>query len=267
MPMPLNVELQAYDGPLDLLLDLIEKNKVNIFDIPIAEITDQYLDYVHQLQKEDLSVTSEFMVMAAELISIKCRMLLPREVDEEGEEIDPRAELVQQLLEYKTCKYMSVELKNRMDQTGNVFKPETIPKEVLQYRPKVDPAELVQGLTLKKLHEVFDQVLRRSEERLDPIRSGFGEIKREEVSLPDKLTEVSEYTRTHEHYSFRDLLMAQPSKVQIVVTFLAVLELMKYGVIKAHQEKTDGEIYIERGQEQSEEELKKRWKEDEAIGN
>ena len=102
--MALKVELSVFDGPLDLLLHLIEKNKINIFDIPIVEITDQYLAYVRQMETEDLSVMSEFMVMAAELIAIKCRMLLPPEVDEEGEEIDPRSDLVQQLLEYKMYK-------------------------------------------------------------------------------------------------------------------------------------------------------------------
>ena len=105
--MALQVSLTAFDGPLDLLLHLIEKNKVNIFDIPIVEITEQYLAYVKQLETEDLGTMSEFMVMASELISIKCKMLLPPETDEEGEEIDPRAELVAQLLEYKTYKYMS----------------------------------------------------------------------------------------------------------------------------------------------------------------
>ena len=98
------VKLEVFEGPLDLLLHLIEKNKVNIYDIPIAEITDQYMEYIHQMQREDLNIMSEFMVMAATLISIKCRMLLPKEVNEEGEEEDPREELVRQLLEYKMYK-------------------------------------------------------------------------------------------------------------------------------------------------------------------
>ena len=118
--MALQVSLNAFDGPLDLLLHLIEKNKVNIFDIPIVEITEQYLAYVRQMETEDLGTMSEFMVMASELISIKCKMLLPPETDDEGEEIDPRAELVAQLLEYKTYKYMSYELKDRMDDAAEL---------------------------------------------------------------------------------------------------------------------------------------------------
>ena len=108
--MSLNVKLQVFEGPLDLLLHLIEKNKVDIYDIPIVLITDQYLDYIKQMQKEDLDVMSEFLVMAATLLDIKCRMLLPKEINEEGEEEDPRAELVEKLIEYKLYKYMSYEL-------------------------------------------------------------------------------------------------------------------------------------------------------------
>lgn len=111
--MAIPVKLQIFEGPLDLLLHLIEKNKVDIYDIPIVEITAQYLDYIKAMETEDMNVMSEFLVMAATLLEIKCRMLLPREVDEEGEEIDPRAELVQKLLEYKMYKYMSYELKDR----------------------------------------------------------------------------------------------------------------------------------------------------------
>ena len=95
--MALSVKLDNFEGPLDLLLHLIEKNKIDIYDIPIVEITDQYMEYIHQMEREDLNVVSEFMVMAATLISIKCRMLLPKEVSEEGEEEDPREELVRQL--------------------------------------------------------------------------------------------------------------------------------------------------------------------------
>ena len=102
--MGIPVKLPVFEGPLDLLLHLIDKNKIDIYDIPIVEVTDQYLEYVQQMDHEDLDVVSEFMVMAATLIDIKCRMLLPKEVNEEGEEEDPRDELVRQLLEYKMYK-------------------------------------------------------------------------------------------------------------------------------------------------------------------
>ena len=97
--MGIPVKLEAFEGPLDLLLHLIEKNKIDIYDIPIVEITNQYMDYIRQMQREDLNVMSEFLVMAATLLDIKCRMLLPKEVTEDGEEEDPRQELVEQLLQ------------------------------------------------------------------------------------------------------------------------------------------------------------------------
>ena len=118
--MAIPVKLPVFEGPLDLLLHLIDKNKIDIYDIPIVEITDQYLEYIHQMEREDLDIMSEFMVMAATLLDIKCRMLLPKEVNEEGEEEDPRAELVQQLLEYKMYKYMSYELRDRMNEPFRV---------------------------------------------------------------------------------------------------------------------------------------------------
>ena len=110
-----------FEGPLDLLLHLIEKNKVSIYDIPIAEITDQYMAYLHEMKKQDLGVMSEFLLMAATLLDIKSRMLLPKEVNEEGEEEDPRQELVQQLLEYKMYKYISYELKERRQDAAQVL--------------------------------------------------------------------------------------------------------------------------------------------------
>ena len=119
--MGIPVKLEAFEGPLDLLLHLIEKNKIDIYDIPIVEITEQYMEYIRQMQEENLNIMSEFMVMAATLLDIKCKMLLPKEVTEEGEEKDPREELVQQLLEYKMYKYMSYELRDRMQMLPVVY--------------------------------------------------------------------------------------------------------------------------------------------------
>ena len=119
--MDMNVKLEVFEGPLDLLLHLLDKNKVNIYDIPIVEITEQYLEFVRNMETKDLNVMSEFLVMAATLLEIKAKMLLPVEVDEEGEGIDPREELVQKLLEYKMYKYMSYELKDRMQDAAKAM--------------------------------------------------------------------------------------------------------------------------------------------------
>ncbi len=137
--MGIPVKLEVFEGPLDLLLHLIEKNKVDIYDIPIVEITNQYMEYIRQMQREDLNVMSEFLVMAATLLDIKCKMLLPKEVKEDGEEEDPRQELVEQLLQYKMYKYMSYELRDRrVDADLILYKNPTIPEEVLEYVEPVD---------------------------------------------------------------------------------------------------------------------------------
>ena len=141
--MALPVKIENFEGPLDLLLHLIDVNKFNIFDIPIVEITEQYLEFVRNMDNKDLNVMSEFLVMAATLLEIKAKMLLPIEVDEDGEEIDPREELVQKLLEYKMYKYMSYELKDRMqDAAKAMYKEPTIPEEVEGYIEPVDLEKL-----------------------------------------------------------------------------------------------------------------------------
>lgn len=147
--MELNVKLQVFEGPLDLLLHLLEKNKVNIYDIPIVEITSQYMEYIEEMKRQDLNVMSEFLVMAATLIDIKSRMLLPKDPKQEEEEEDPRAELVQQLLEYKMYKCMAFELKDRqIDAEKIMYKTPTIPKEVMAYEEPVDLQELMSDVTL-----------------------------------------------------------------------------------------------------------------------
>ena len=243
--MGINVKLQVFEGPLDLLLHLIDKNKVNIYDIPIAMITEQYMEYVNQMDKEDLNVVSEFLVMAATLLDIKSRMLLPKEVNEEGEEEDPRAELVEKLLEYKLFKYMSYELKDRqMDAEKSFYKRPTVPKEVEAYRPPVDLNELIGDTTLAKLNAIFQDVLKRQEEKVDPIRSKFGKIEKEEVSMSEKLVQVQDFLRTNKKFSFREMLSKNSSKVSVIVTFLVMLELIKSGFVEVHQESTFGDIDI-----------------------
>ncbi|MBY0758564.1 segregation and condensation protein A [Sellimonas caecigallum] len=243
--MGIPVKLPVFEGPLDLLLHLIDKNKIDIYDIPIVEITNQYMEYIKAMEREDLNTMSEFLLMAATLLDIKCRMLLPKEVNEEGEEEDPRQELVEQLLQYKLYKYMALELKDReLLSDRSMFKKPDIPKEVSEYTPPVDLDELIGDLTLTKLNQIFQEVIRRQTEKIDPVRSKFGKIEKEEVTLPEKMDYISAYTKLHRRFSFRDLLMRQSSKVQVIVTFLAVLEMMKSGRVRAEQEETFGEIMI-----------------------
>ena len=243
--MAIPVKLEAFEGPLDLLLHLIEKNKIDIYDIPIVEITEQYLDYIRQMQTEDMNVMSEFLVMAATLIDIKCRMLLPKEVNEEGEEEDPRAELVQKLLEYKMYKYMSFELRDRqVDAARNMYRGKNLPEEVASYRPPLDYDELLGDMTLSRLHEIFKSIVRKQEDKIDPIRSQYGNIEKDEVDMDAKMLYVEAYAREHTQFSFRKLLEKQSSKMETIVTFLVILELMKMGKIMISQENTFDDIMI-----------------------
>ena len=244
--MELEVKLQAFEGPLDLLLHLIEKNKVDIYDIPIVEITEQYLDFVSKMPKDDLDLASEFLVMAATLIDIKSRMLLPKEIDENGEEIDPRAELVEKLIEYKMYKYAAVELRDMQVYAGkSMYKQPTVPEEVSKYEPPVNLDSLLADVDLNKLNDIFQMVLKRQVDKIDPVRSKFGKIEMEEVSLPDKITYVSTTVKKRKKCKFKQLLEEAHSKVEVIVSFLAILELIKVGEIEVRQDETFGEIYID----------------------
>ena len=243
--MGIPVKLQVFEGPLDLLLHLIDKNKIDIYDIPIVEITNQYMEYIKAMEKEDMNVMSEFLVMAATLLDIKCRMLLPKEVNEDGEEEDPRQELVEQLLEYKMYKYMSYELKDRqIDADYIMYRSPDIPDEVKEYVEPVDLDELLGDLTLHRLKLIFQDVMKKQVDKVDPIRSKFGKIEKEEVTVGEKLDYVSDYAKNHKHFSFRELLKKQSSRTQIVVTFLAILQLMKDGTICIEQKQPFDDIMI-----------------------
>ncbi|MFI3177090.1 MAG: segregation/condensation protein A [Eubacteriales bacterium] len=245
--MAIPIKLQVFEGPLDLLLHLIDKNKVDIYDIPIVLITEQYLAYIKQMASDDMDVVSEFLVMAATLLQIKSKMLLPVETEEEGETEDPREELMNQLLEYKKYKQMSYELREQQLEGNRIlYKTKSIPEEVQGYVLPIDYQELVGDLSLKRLNEIFCEMIKRQEDKIDPIRSKYGKIEKDEVNLEEKMSYVRDYIRNHEKVSFRSLLEKQPSKMSVVVTFLVILELMKVGTITIVQEQLFDDITIMR---------------------
>lgn len=243
--MALEVKLEVYEGPLDLLLHLIDKNKVDIYDIPIVTITEQYLEYIKLMQTEDMNIMSEFLLMAATLLDIKCKMLLPKEVNEEGEEEDPRAELVQKLLEYKMYKYMSYELKDlHMGAEKFIYKQPSIPEEVMKYQAPIDYDYLIGDLNLQGLNRIFKETIKRKQDKIDPIRSQFGNIEKDEIELESKTQYIKNYILSHEVLSFRDLLEKQNSKMETIVTFLVVLELIKVGIVSIEQDNLFDDILI-----------------------
>lgn len=243
--MAIPVRLDVFEGPLDLLLHLIDKNKVDIYDIPIVEITDQYLEYIRAMKEQDMNIISEFLLMAATLIDIKCKMLLPREVDENGEEEDPREELVMKLLEYKMYKYMSYELRDRqLDASYAFFKEPTLPKEVEEFVEPVNYEQLMGDMTLAKLHEIFKSMVKRQEDKIDPVRSTFGKIEKDEIDIGQKAGYINQYIKDHKRFSFKKLLEKQGSRQEVIVTFLVILEMIKVGRVSIEQEDTFSDIIV-----------------------
>lgn len=243
--MKIDIRLDAFEGPLDLLLHLIEKNKINIYDIPIVMITEQYMEYLSTMEASfPLDSLSEFLVMAATLLRIKSRMLLPKEKEKETE--DPREELVRRLVEYKMYKYAAGELKDLSVDADKVFyKPKTVPAEIRDYAPPVDPAGIVGDITLERLNQTFQMVMRRRKDRVDPVRSRFGKIRKERYKVEDRMREIHSQIRGLKRINFRTLLNIQPDREMVVVTFLAVLEMMKVGQAQVTQEGNFGEIYLD----------------------
>ena len=211
--MDISFKVQAFEGPLDLLLHLIEKNQVDIYDIPIAMITDQYLAYLSEMEKHDADITSDFLVMAATLLDIKARMLLPKDTDAEGNEEDPRAELVEKLIEYKTYKFMSLELKDKaITASKAMYKGSTVPEEVAKYEPPVDLDKFLGDLTLARLKAVFDDVLKRSSEKVNEAAMRYGRIQREEISISDKIVQLRAYCSDHKEFPFPDRITGDTGK-------------------------------------------------------
>ena len=243
--MAIPVKLEVFEGPLDLLLHLIEKNKINIYDIPIALITEQYMDYLKVMQKYDLDNMSEFLVMAATLLKIKSEMLLPQEETQEVLQ-DPRQELIERLLEYKMYKFMSLELRERHIAADKMmFKKSTLPAEVSNFKEKINLEELLGDLTLSKLNDIFNSVMKKQMNKIDPVRSKFGQIEKEEVNLSQKMRYVQQYGLANKKFSFRTLLEEQSDKMDVIVTFLCILELIKIGRVSIIQEEIFDDIFIE----------------------
>ena len=218
-------KLDAFEGPLDLLLHLIQKNKVSIYDIPIAEITDQYLELIAGIGEEQLENTSEFLLMAAQLLYIKSKMLLPKPQEEEEE--DPREDLAQRLLEYQKYKEASKELrKQEFWSRYMVFREaEKIDFPIPQYDRTHETSELI---------EAFQAILRRRVRREKPSKKAFqGIVGREKVSVDDMVDKVCRILAKKRRVEFKSIFRKEDSKPEMIATFLAILEMIKLNKIAA----------------------------------
>ncbi len=232
------IKLEQFEGPLDLLLFFIKRDELNIYDIPIAKITKEFLDYVNLIKMLDLEVAGDFILMASTLMHIKVRMLLPREVDEKGEEIDPRADLIQALLEYKKYKEMSEELsyfesnQRKLSFRGNFQEDE-----------KESPPEyeiLLKNVTIFDLAKAFKKAL----DQLKP--EVFHEIKKLNISIDEQIEHILNIIDKEKELHFLSLVHGMKERLRIVVTFIALLELTKSGMIEIKESDNFNDFVIRR---------------------
>ena len=238
--MSYQVKINIFEGPLDLLLHLIQKNDLDIYDIPISDITAEYLNYVDILKDLNLNVAGEFLVIAATLMQIKARMLLPAEAVADGEGPDPRSELVQKLLEYQKFKEAAQILANQFETQRDVF-----------YRgaPIFSKEDQVLDLPMSKLLEAFRDVLETADESVR-------EILIEEIPVEVRIREILDVLATKPFVQFSELFPASSPRRALVVTFLALLELIRLKQVRVAQAESFGDIHINLVQDQELELLK-----------
>jgi len=230
------IELPIFEGPLDLLLHLTRKHELEILDLPIAFVTEKYLEYLGLMKQLNLDVASEYLVMAATLAHIKSKMLLPTppadQDDEDLEEMDPRQELIRRLLEYQKYKQVAEELGARGIAGRDVF-PRGIPA------PKAEGVAPLADVSLFKLLDAFQKVLKRAQKDLS------FEIDAERISIQERMTQIVERLRGVENCQFEDLFEDVITTYDIVVTFLAVLEMAKVRMMRVYQQEPESPIYLE----------------------
>jgi len=227
-----NIKIPVFEGPLDLLLHLIRENKIDIYDIPIAIITHRYLQYIKIMKELDLDIAGEFLVMAATLIHIKSRMLLPP--DEEAppeEQEDPRHELIQKLIEYQAFKEAALSLRQREDEWTRVFQREPLSDE------KDDEGIYLSDVNLFDLLEAFKKIL-------DTSPPEVATITKETLTVKDKMSLIMEMLEGQEAIRFEEFFKDGITRSQLIVTFIALLELIRLGLLRAYQEKEFGNIWV-----------------------
>ena len=231
------IKLDIFEGPLDLLLYLIKKNEIDIYNIPIALVTEQYLHYLNMIKSLNLDLAGEYLVMASTLIHIKSKMLLPvPEEPEEEEEEDPRAELVRQLVEYQTFKEAAANLGKRSLLERDVFtRSALLPEETGKLN--ADEEELME-VSVFELIEAFHRIVSQIDKK------ELMEIDLEKMSITDIINEIMEQLSLAKNLTFEDLLRERKDRRRIIYTFLALLELIKLRMIKAYQTSAFGVIRI-----------------------
>lgn len=240
--MEYKIILESFEGPMDLLIHLIDEAEIDIYDIPINEITEQYIGYITTMKELDLEVTSEFLLMASTLLEIKSRMLLPQRVNKDDEqlqldEIDPRLELVRRLIEYKKYKQVSKELGGFEDVQKKVYYK---PKEDLSFFTE-ENIEL-EEMDLNELVKALNNLLIKNKKSQTTI--DINEIQKDEYTLDESIKKIRERFKDEEIIEFNDLFNENANRKEIIVTFLSLLELIKMEDVTIYQKDSFSEILI-----------------------
>jgi segregation and condensation protein A len=233
MEESINIKIPVFEGPFDLLLHLIRENKLDIYDIPIAVITGQYLQYIDMMKELNLEIAGDFIVIAATLIHIKSRMLLPPDEETPSEEQeDPRRELIQRLIEYQKYKEAAGDFRKREDEWLRVF-----------HRDPLSEADEEEGelylfdLSLFDLIDAFKKIL-------DKVPPEMVSITKDTLTVKDKISIIMEIIEGHDSIRFEELFKDEITRVQLIITFVALLELIRLGLLRVYQEKTFGKIWV-----------------------
>ncbi|MBO4819499.1 MAG: segregation/condensation protein A [Firmicutes bacterium] len=243
--MNYKVRLDIFEGPFDLLVYLIERAKMSIYDIQISEITTQYMDYVKGMEDLDIELAQDFMVLAAELIQIKTRMLLPSEKVKDGElvvEEDPRAELVQRILEYKQFKEMAYFLSQQEEITSHVHEK---PAEDLSVYAG-EPEEIISG-SLNEFAQAFMEFILKKQ-RIEEMHKVYERIERQKLSMEKRINQVRTILDEKRTASFSELIEGDNTNFNKVITFMSILELLKDRSITAEQKKRYGDIVLRKAE-------------------
>lgn len=246
MELP-KVKVADFEGPFDLLLHLIKKNKMNIYNVEIYKVTNQYLEYLNTRKVMDLEITSEFIVVAATLIEIKSKNLLPKvKVDEEEEsEEDIEKRLMERLIEYKKIKSVSEFFKDKYINSGEVFSKK--PEIIEEIKPeKIDNDDIFKNLTLLDLYNIYNKILENYREKQNKVNVVQKKIYVDKYKVEDKMEELLERFNSSEVIEFNNLMKESTCKLETVVTFLALLELIKIRTIQVFQDESFSNILIKR---------------------
>jgi segregation and condensation protein A len=223
------IKLAQFEGPFDLLLFFIERDELDIYDIPIAKITNDFLHYIEKMTSLNIELASEFILVAARLMQIKAKMLLPRpEIDEEGNEIDPRTDLVQKLIEYKKFKEASIDLEQLLEERFKHYKRGNFISDTEYVRASATQEEELQTLDLFRLLQVYEKVMFRFRNKPEEV---VHRVAQYPYTIEDQKKYIGQLLETNEKLNFENILKGSKDKVQLVYNFLAILEMLQQQII------------------------------------